>query len=163
MDKTLQIRIGTKREILALAYRELSDIAQRAVADGKSLYDAIIPHSNDVGRMCSMVDDAVTALADRLRLILDEVNVKPNSEFFEPEEDETEAGGMLTRLFISTPELPGAGTIAYDIRMYCVMYIVAQMVRERDGQLAEQYGTICASRQTLVVEELHRRAKPMRS
>lgn len=156
MDKTLQIRIGSKREILVLAYRELSDVAGRAAADGKSLYDAVIPHSGDVDRMCGMVDEAVKALVERLYMILDEEDRKPGSTF------STEAEGILTRIFVNTPDLPGAGNIAAAIRDYLASYVTAQMMRERNGQHAEDFGAICQSKLALAVAALMRRKQPER-
>lgn len=163
MKSNLVITIATKREILTLAYEELSGIAQRAYAeDGTSLYDGIVPHSGDVARMCLMVDEATGLLMERLRLVLDSYDVKPNAAFFAPAEEGDEVRGDLHRIFVSTPDLPGDGTVAMDVRRYLVLYLVAQFTRERYKTVAEEYGKMCASQLTLAVGGLLRRKTPIR-
>lgn len=160
MEDSLTITVGSRRDILTLAYEELSGIAQRAAADdGSSLYDAVIPHSNDAERLCDMLDDALSVMLAKLRDVQDFTDCRPASAY-----SDTQTGGSVRRVFLYLPDLPESGSdiIGRDMRRYFVLYVVAQLLRERYKPLAEEYGTMCDSQLTLAVSQLLRREMPRR-
>ncbi len=144
----LSITIGTKREILTLAYEELSRIAQRAVVDnGTPVYDAIIPHSSDVRVMCVMVEEAFHLLTLRLSFAYKATEVSSDDEV------------KTFRVIMDLPDLPAVGhtSIGMAVRRYLALYVVANFIRERYKPLAEEYGQICESQLKVVVSELLKR------
>lgn len=156
MEHPIQINIGPKRDIIALAYEELSVVAQGAVSDsGQSLYDVVIPHSTDVQRMCRMVDEAFSLLRERLRLIYDV------ADRFVAKEQEEER--VYHRLFLNTPDnLQESATIQYDTKRYFVLFVIANYLRERYKVRADEYGQMCQSQLQLVISEFLTHKQPTR-
>lgn len=159
MEHPILINIGTKRDIIALAYEELSVVAQGAVSDsGQSLYDAVIPHSTDVQRMCRMVDEAFSLLRERLRLIYDVTDRFVAKE----QEGDEEVERIYHRLFLNTPDLQESATIEYDTKRYFVLYVITNYLRERYKVRADEYGQMCQSQMQLVISEFLTHKQPTR-